>query len=112
MASKTNSTPVFGLVTIDGKCSSEGCGGEPASVMPWRTREDGTNVVWACAEHAQAMDDADVPMFEITRTCGFGGDTPCGAFATYVAVVGVPETKQLGIVSACEHHAAGLKVVA
>jgi hypothetical protein len=46
----------FGSVKIAGKvCSSRGCGGEPVAKMPWRTREDGTDVVWACAEHAQRV---------------------------------------------------------
>lgn len=101
------STHVFGVVTIPGKrCSAPGCDHAPVAVMPWRTREEGTNVVWACAHHAEKMRQAvaDMPLREITPTCGFGGDAPCGAAATHVAVVGIPGGK-LEVVSACARHA-------
>jgi hypothetical protein len=101
----TKPIPIFGMVAIaDKRCSSRGCDGEPVAVMPWRTREEGTTVVWACAEHAQALREEGVPAYEITATCGMGDDTPCGAAATHVAVVGV-RGGGLGVVSVCRRHA-------
>ena len=98
-------TDILGVVTITGKrCSSRGCGGDPVAVTPWRTPEEGTNVLWACADHAGALQKNGVPVYEISATCGLGGDTPCGAAATHVAVVAVPGGG-LGVVSVCPRHA-------
>jgi hypothetical protein len=107
------STKLFGMVEIAGKrCSDSECGREPVAAMPWRRREEGTNIVWVCREHGDALARKGVTTFDVVRTCQRGDEAPCGATATHLAVVGVPELRGndplghngLRLVSVCPRH--------
>jgi hypothetical protein len=93
---------VFGPVEIAGKRCP--CGEYPVAAMPWRTREDGSNVSWACAAHADALMAKGLPAYEVVATCGVGGDVPCGAAATHLAIVAV-KGEGLRPLSVCARHA-------
>jgi hypothetical protein len=93
---------VFGPVAMLGKRCS--CGEHPVAAVPWRTHEDGSNVVWACAAHADALMAKGLPVYEVVATCGVGGDVPCGAAATHLAIVAV-RGEGLRLLSVCARHA-------
>lgn len=109
----------LGLVEIKDTCMA--CDAPAVAVIPISTPEK-AGVYWCCHEHAERMraefrkaegrEDrgARSELQQISRTCGKGDDTPCGAVATHVAIIGYrsPDGQAtLGVVSVCERHASG-----
>src|SRR4051812_28658536 len=109
----------FGVVAMKDTCSSAGCVGAAVAVFPMVTPEDGAGVLWMCDEHAKKMmaqvaasppasGGSSSVVQEISRTCRLGDDTPCGAAASDVAVVGLrgPDGRaHVSVVSVCARHA-------
>ena len=99
---------IFGTVEIAGKvCGVRGCDREPVAATPIRTREkpEESGVRWFCREHAEKAKKVEpsLPISEIVRTCGVGEDSPCGAAATYVAIVGI-RGMGLQLLGVCDRH--------
>lgn len=65
-----------------------------------------TLLVAAGPDHAEALPPG-MQAQEIVRTCRTGDASPCGAFATHVAIVGVRDelgNPTLSVVSLCSRH--------
>jgi hypothetical protein len=98
------SATCFGFVAIaDQACR---CGQSPRAVFAMRTREEGPGLLWLCGHHGDELAAKGLPVQSLTRTCGAdnGGDAPCGAPATQIAILGVPGRQGVHAMSVCPVH--------
>lgn len=94
---------VLAVAELEGQvCSATDCDADPTAIRVRQDPDRGIGIMWLCREHTRATHEAGIHVHLISRDCGSGTTTKCGAAATYLAVI--ERGDDLRVMGVCPKH--------